>query len=329
MNAVHESSALKTSRTLDLNLIRVFDALIEERNVHRAGLRLGLTQSAVSHALNRLRHHLGDELFVRTRSGMMPTARAMEVGERLREAVRQVDLVFNAEKFDPATTRRRVVLAANDMMTATVVARLLRMLAETAPGLDLVVRPSTRIDLAEQIDVGLIDVALGVFPDVPARFHADVVRTMGDVAALRAGHPEAAGLTLEGLARFPLAAVSLGGPDAGAVGGYILERGLARQSDGFDRKALAVALARVGAAPDFKIITPHSLALPPMIDVTDMVAIVPDLLSELFRSAGLLVVPLPYQGSRTAVRLIWHRRMSTDPGHSWFRTLLAQVAAEP
>lgn len=329
MNDIHESGALKTARTMDLNLIRVFDTLIEERNVHRAGLRLGLTQSAVSHALNRLRYHLGDELFVRTRAGMMPTARAMDVAGPLREAVRQVDLVFDADGFDPATARRRFVLAANDMVTATVVARLVHVLAETAPGVDLVVRPSTRIDLAEQIDMGLIDVALGVFPDVPARFHAEVVRTMGDVAALRAGHPEAVGLTIEGLARFPLAAVSLGGPDAGAVGGYILERGLARQSDGFDREALAAALARVGAAPEFKFITPHSLALPPMIAVTDMIAIVPDLLSELFRSAGLFVVPLPYQGSMTAVRLTWHRRMSTDPGHSWFRTLLAQVAAEP
>ena len=66
-----------------------------------------------------------------------------------------------------------------------------------------------------------------------------------------------------------------------------------------------------------------------MIAGTDMVAIVPDLLSPLFRAAGLLMVPLPYQGSMTAVRLIWHRRMSTDPGHTWFRTLLAEIAAEP
>ena len=320
---------MKTSRTLDLNLIRVFDALIEERNVHRAGLRLGLTQSAVSHALNRLRHHLGDELFVRTRAGMMPTARAMEVGERLREAVRQVDLVFDVDGFDPATVRRRFVVAANDMMTATVVARLVHALAEAAPGLNVVVRPSTRIDLAEQIDMGLIDVALGVFPDVPVRFHAQVARKMGDVAALRADHPEAAKLTLKGLARFPLAAVSLGGPEASAVGAYILERGLSRQSDGFDREALAAALARAGAVPEFKLITPHSLALPPVISGTDMIAIVPDLLSPLFRASGLLVVPLPYQGSTSVIRLIWHRRLSTDPGHTWFRTLLAQIADAP
>ncbi len=74
------------------------------------------------------------------------------------------------------------------------------------------------------------------------------------------------------------------------------------------------------------MVTPHSLALPPVIAGTDTVAIVPDLLSDLFRGAGLLVLPLPYQGATTVVRLIWHHRMSADPGHAWFRTLLAQLA---
>ncbi len=329
MNEIHDGGAVANSRTLDLNLIRVFDALMEERNVNRAGLRLGLTQSAVSHALNRLRHHLQDELFVRTRTGMMPTSKAMTVGVQLREAIRQVEAAFDVGAFDPATARRRFVLAANDMMTATVGARLIHVLADAAPGLDLVIRPSTRIDLAEQIDMGLIDVALGVFSDVPARFHAEAACRVGDVAVVRAGHPAAAGLTMTALARYPLAAVSLGGPEAGAVGGYILERGLARQSDAFDREALVAALAAAGSVARFAVVTPHSLALPSLITGTDRVAIVPDLLSDLFRAAGLLVLPLPYHGSMTVVRLIWHHRMSADPGHAWFRTLLAQIAAEP
>ena len=169
----------------------------------------------------------------------------------------------------------------------------MHVLAETAPGLDLVIRPSTRIDLAEQIDMGLIDVALGVFSDVPARFHAEVACRVGGVAAVRAGHPAAGDLSLAALARFPLAVVSLGGPEAGAVSGYILERGLARQSDAFDREALAAALAGANASPRFAVVTPHSLALPPVIAGTDTIAIVPDLLSDLFREAGLLVLPLP------------------------------------
>lgn len=328
MNALHDGGAVANPRTLDLNLIRVFDALMEERNVNRAGLRLGLTQSAVSHALNRLRHHLKDELFVRTRAGMMPTARAMELGGRLRDAMRQVESALGTDAFDPATAQRRFVLAANDMLTATVGAKLVHVLAATAPGLDLVIRPSTRIDLAEQIDMGLIDTALGVFSDVPPRFRAQVACEVGDVAVLRTGHPAAAGLTLDALARHALAAVSLGGPEAGTVGGHFLERGLGRQSDAFDRDALTSALAVVGATPRFQVVTPHSLALPSLIMGTDMVAIVPDLLSNLFRQAGLRVLPLPYRSAATVIRMTWHDRMSDDPGHAWFRALLGRIAAE-
>src|ERR1043165_7244917 len=112
-------------KTLDLNLIRVFDPLMEDRSVRRAGLRLGVTQSAVSHALNRLRYHLGDEVFVRTHAGMVPTARAIEIGGPLREAVRTIEATLGGPGFDPHSTQRCFVLAANDMMAATIGARLL------------------------------------------------------------------------------------------------------------------------------------------------------------------------------------------------------------
>src|SRR5271154_5427996 len=119
--------------TLDLNLVRVFDALMEERSVRRAGLLLGVTQSAVSHALNRLRHHLNDELFVRTRAGMIPTARAVEISGPLRESLRAIASTLDSAGFDPLTTQRRFVLAANDMMIATVGMRLIAMLTTAAP----------------------------------------------------------------------------------------------------------------------------------------------------------------------------------------------------
>src|ERR1700761_9210006 len=111
--------------TLDLNLVRVFDALMEERSVRRAGLLLGVTQSAVSHALNRLRHHLNDKLFIRTRAGMIPTARAVEIAGPLREAVRSMELALGGVSFEPLSAARRFVLAANDMMAATVGVRLM------------------------------------------------------------------------------------------------------------------------------------------------------------------------------------------------------------
>src|SRR5215472_992281 len=88
-------------RTLDLNLVRVFDALMEDRSVRRAGLRLGVTQSTVSPGLNRLRYHLNDELFIRTRAGMIPTAWAVDIAGPLRQALRGIELVLGRAGFEP------------------------------------------------------------------------------------------------------------------------------------------------------------------------------------------------------------------------------------
>src|ERR1700761_1711255 len=97
--------------TLDLNLLRVFDALAEEGSVTRAGARLGLTQSAISHALGRLRYALQDELFVRGPEGMRPTARAQEIAPRLREGLHRLQLALAPAEFDPAQAERRVAIA--------------------------------------------------------------------------------------------------------------------------------------------------------------------------------------------------------------------------
>src|SRR4051794_14447329 len=314
--------------TLDLNLIRVFDALMEDRSVLRAGLRLGVTQSAISHALNRLRYHLDDEVFVRTRAGMIPTARAIGISGPLRAVMRTIESTLGGARFDPPSTKRCFILAANDMMAATLGARLMAILATEAPGVDLVIRPATRIDLAEQIDMGLIDVALGVFANVPSRFRSEPILQLHDIAVLRESHPAAAQLSLETLSRYPIAAVSLGGPQAGAIDGYILERGLARQADAFDRTGLEGALAKIGSTPRFALLTPHFMALPSMLGETDLVAIVPNLLAPIFRAAGLVASPLPYSANAVAAKLVWHRRADTDLGQVWFRRLLSRVAKE-
>ena len=105
MNGIHFNS-------LDLNLLRVFDTLMEERSVTRAGERLGLSQSAISHALNRLRYALNDELFVRGPQGMHPTARAAEIGPQVHAALVQLQTAVAPADFDPPTSERRFVLAA-------------------------------------------------------------------------------------------------------------------------------------------------------------------------------------------------------------------------
>jgi DNA-binding transcriptional LysR family regulator len=315
---------------MDLNLLKVFDAVYEDRNLVLAGRRLHLTQSAVSHALARLRELVGDELFVRTGKGMTPTARATAMGPSLRDSLRRIEATLGVEVFSPERSTRRFVIAANDHLTAVIVAPLSRQLQASAPGVDLVVRPSTRLDLAEQIDLGRIDLAIGIFSQVPDRMNAQTLMTQGEAILMCKAHPAGRRkLTLRDLAKYPLLAISVGGQEEGAVGGFLLERGLARQSEMFDRSTLEEALKQAGHAARLRVAVPHSLAIPSLLRGTDMLAIVPASLAHvLTRSSTLLERKLPYAGPSSAIRAIWHQRDEHEPGHLWIRQAIASAARE-
>jgi DNA-binding transcriptional LysR family regulator len=322
------AQAALNAKRIDLNLLRVFDAVFEDRNLLRAGKRLHLSQSAISHALGRLREALQDELFVRTPKGMEPTARALAMAPALREALRSIHDTLGVQPVDPASTARSFVVAANDYVSSVLLTRLAACMAEVAPAIDLVVRPSTRLDLAEQIDVGRIDIALGVFAEVPSRFQSARLWLQEDVLVFRRGHALARRKPRIGdLADFPLLTVSLGGQEEGAVSGFIAERGLARQSEMFDRAALEDALAAAGLRPHYRITVPHSLAVPDLLAGSDMVSIVPAPLAQGFVARReLLAKALPYASQHATMRAVWHRRHEHDPAHVWLREQLARLA---
>src|ERR1700743_1673789 len=123
--------------TIDLNLLRLFDALAEEPSVTCAGARLGLTQSAVSHALNRLRHILQDELFIRGPDGMRPTARAEEIAPRLRQGLQQLQNALAPETFIPADTQRRFIVAAASYTCTVLMPGVVARLRQAAPAAEL------------------------------------------------------------------------------------------------------------------------------------------------------------------------------------------------
>jgi DNA-binding transcriptional LysR family regulator len=314
---------------MDLNLLKVFDAVYEDRNLVLAGRRLHLTQSAVSHALTRLRELVGDDLFVRTGKGMVPTGRAAAMAPGLRDALRRIEATLGVEPFAPEQSRRRFVIAANDHVTAVIVAPLSRELQEVAPGVDLVIRPSTRLDLAEQIDVGRIDLAIGIFSQVPPRLNARTLMSQGEGILMRKGHPASRRkLTLQDLAKYPLVTISVGGQEEGAVDGFILERGLARQSEMFDRHALEEALGEVGLVPRLRVTVPHSLAIPGLLRETDMLSIVPGSLAKALKGGELLLRQPPYRAGTSVTRAVWHRRNEHDLGHAWLRDMVAKIARE-
>src|SRR5436190_11585281 len=124
---------------LDLNLLRVFDVLLEERSVTRTGARLGLTQSAVSHALNRLRYVLVDDLFVRGPAGMNPTPRAVEMGAQVHAALTQLQAALAPSDFDPLTSERRFAVVAGAYASAVLAPALAGRLAQAAPQSELMI----------------------------------------------------------------------------------------------------------------------------------------------------------------------------------------------
>ena len=312
-------------KTLDLNLLKVFDAVMEERSVLRASHKVALSQSAVSHSLARLREMLADELFIRTGAGMQPTARALAMAPLVRDALRSLEAAVELPRFDPASSTKQFTLAANDFTTMVLAAPLRKLLSREAPSIDLGIKPVTRIDLAEQIDLGRIDIAIGVFSDPPSRFRSQLLFQYDDVLITSARH-KICGLDPAGLARLPLVVVSFGGEQEGAIDGFISERGLARRSEMYDRLALEQALSTSDCPPRIAVSLPHFLALPALIEDTDLAAIVPRPLAELLEKRyAIAACDLPYATTPLEVRMLWHHSMEDEPSHKWMHGILLRA----
>lgn len=164
--------AMNDLRRIDLNLLVILDALLSEQHVTRAAERLHLSQPAVSHALARLRDLLGDPLLVRQGGGLVATARALELAAPLADALAQVQSLLAPNRFDPASARRTFRLAMSDYGAALLLPGLARALREQAPGIDLVISHASREGMQEGVLSGEIDLAAGVFPDLPAELRS-------------------------------------------------------------------------------------------------------------------------------------------------------------
>jgi DNA-binding transcriptional LysR family regulator len=311
---------------LDLNLLRVFDAILRERNVLRASEAINLSPSAVSHALSRLRAFLNDDLFVRTVSGMEPTARALEMAPLVRDALVIIDRAIGPKQFDPGSTERQFCIAATDYMTAVVLPQFFRATSIAAPRASVTLLPASRIDLTTQIDVGRVEIALGSFSNVPPRIHEQTLFEERDMMVIASDHPLAGRkIGLTEFAGLPLLVVSTGG----AEDGFLSERGLTRRTEMFDRAPLVAALESIGKRPEFRIVQPHFLAIPSLLAGTQTAAIVPASLARLFSQSGVAyAAELPWKATTRALQMIWHERHTQDQGHTWLRTMLADAARD-
>jgi DNA-binding transcriptional LysR family regulator len=183
---------------VDLNLLVLFEAAMEERHVGRAAERLKLTPSAVSHGLGRLRRLLNDPLFLKTPRGVVPTERATTLAPAIAELLaRARSILESAEPFDPRRSHRRFLLGSPDALAAVYLPPLLAELRQRAPGIDVAVRQHLRDTALVDLDNRALDIAIIPVDEVAARFHAEILFEEDFVIAMRAGHPYATEPSIE------------------------------------------------------------------------------------------------------------------------------------
>lgn len=175
-------------RNVDLNLFRVFGALLEEKSATRAGKRLGLSQSAVSHGLRRLRELMGDDLFVRSQTGLRPTPRALEIAETALTGLRMLEDTLAAEHFAPEFDKRVFRVAASPYVLHVLAPTIAGTLMRAAPNVQIRFSP-LQYNVCEDLDLGLLDMAVGTFEVVPARYSYFHLFDETGVWVIRSDHP--------------------------------------------------------------------------------------------------------------------------------------------
>lgn len=310
----------------DLNLLRVFDVLLEERNVTRAGARLGLTQSAVSHALSRLRYALNDELFVRGPSGMQPTPRALEMGPQVHSALTQLQAALSLPDFDPSVSERRFTMAAGAYSCAVLVPPLVGHMAQAAPLAELAVveQPPNAL---ERLDARRLDFLVGGVVSAPERFACETILTETLAWVVRGGHPLAAAnaVDLEMLTAYPHVVILRAPPglaDESAQG-----RGLVTQASWEDAGALEAALAAHGLKRRVGVTVPDTYSAVAVAARSDMPALIPRRVAALSAQSGrLALIEPPYPAPAVDVDLLFLRERLNEPAIAWMRDLIHAVA---
>jgi DNA-binding transcriptional LysR family regulator len=297
-------------RTVDLNLLVIFEALYATRNTSRAAERLGMSQPAVSNALSRLRDLIGDPLFVRQARGLKPTLKAQEIVGPVREALSVIGRQFaSGDNIDLATYRRVFRIIVIDPLEPIMMPPVVRTIADQAPGIEIECVQANS-NFADAIRAGEIDLACMVFPVDTTDL---VIKALGPtdlVIVSRRDHPDI---------RKPLDAQTLLGLPQIVVGREL--RGLT----GIEKNLVAQNIKRR---------TPYAAAkiwsVPAMVQQTDLVSFLPRRFAEHVAPAfNLDIHELPMAMTDQQGYIMWHVNSEHDPGHRWLRESLIAAIAEP
>ncbi len=302
--------------TLDLNLLRVFDAVMTEQNLTRAANRLAMTQPAVSNAVKRLRDALGDELLIRTAHGVKPTARAESLWPAVRRALADLEEAVAPRTFELAKANATFRMAMADATAGLLLPPLVRLIENEAPGIDIRMVPLTTREPRPLLLRGDIDLAIGFFPGVVAQLQGSTETPVrherlyaGEyVCVMRKEHPLAdKELTLDLYCDANHLLVSFSGRARGLVDDALVSLNRER------RILLTVnqffTAGKVVAASDLVMVIPRHL-----IDATGM-------------SNQLIQKDLPFKLPDVHIDMLWHERDARSPGHRWLREQLRNSGA--
>ncbi|HWB75579.1 MAG TPA: LysR family transcriptional regulator [Nannocystaceae bacterium] len=295
---------------LDLNLLLALDVLLEERNVTRAAARLGLTQSAMSHKLKKLRELLDDPVLVPGGAGLVETERARRLGQSLRRGLEEIRAALHtAESFDPATSRRTFTVVSSDFSEIAILPRVYEYISKHAPNVSTMMREPFP-GLMDALDRGDVDLIMG--PSMPERSGLVQRRVSSDVwmCAVRLNHPRVK-RKLD-------------------LGTYLsLHHLVINPTGSTSASPIDVALERAGKTRHVSLRIPHFLGAPFIVASSELVVTAPR--SLLVHAADVLplrIVEPPIELPPVRTVMTWHERTNADPAHAWLRELSARCTRE-
>ena len=303
-----------TYRNADLNLLKVFEALMTEGNVTRAARKLSLTQPTVSNALRRLRETFDDPLFVRSGAGVNPTRRAIDLWEPLSQSLHAIRGTLDVESFDALRSTAGLSIAMSDYVSGIVVPRLASKLSKAAPSMQIHGIPNTLVDFGKVLADNKADFAISVYNEEvqrPAFLKSRALWSPDFMCFMRTGHPLAR-LDKIPLKKFLAARhvdVSLVGKTTPTYDFFLRSRGLQRN--------LVSTVNHYSAAYE-------------VVRRSDLIAVLP--WSERFeppRLTGLRMVPVPLEAPPRVIELFWHQRHETSALHQWLKNTLLALFEQP
>lgn len=299
-------------RRIDFNLLAVFDVIMAERSLSRAAVRLGMSQSAVSHALRRLRDLTGDDLFVRNGRGVSPTARADALAGPLRTAIGLAQAALSGTStFDPSQTRRTFWIDVPAGLDILLLPALLKQIGHARSQLSLKVSDDRAAELSTTLRLGQTELAVDFGVHTERDFRSELLYEDIYVLLCRSGHPLLGRrLTSEKLTRLQQAGINW----------Y-------RQPQ---RSPVQSRLERIGIVPNIRVSVPTAPGLAATVAGSDLVCIMHSRLARcLARNFDLTIVDLPIAIEPLRVVQNWHERFDADEGHRWLRSALAAACKSP